>query len=109
MEKIKAGISFVAELDPQDSVEFFLASQLFAVQTLSMNLASRAVKSDQTYDIERHNLNQVAKLMRTFTNQMEALTKYRAKGKQKIIVQHVNVENGGQAIVDDVTQGGGNE
>ena len=53
-----------------------------------------------------NNINRLTKLMRTFTAQVEALNKYRSKGQQKITVQHVNVENGGQAIVGDVTQGG---
>ena len=52
------------------------------------------------------NINQANKLMRTFTAQIEALNKYRTKGKQKITVQHVNVNEGGQAIVGDVKGGG---
>jgi len=30
---------------------------------------------------------------------------YRSSGKQKIVVKHVTVNEGGQAIVGDVTQG----
>ena len=46
------------------------------------------------------------KLMRTFTAQMEALRKHRHGGKQTVTVQHVNVEDGGQAIVGTVEAGG---
>ena len=45
------------------------------------------------------------KLARTFTIQMEALKRYRTGGEQKIIVQHVTIGEGGQAIVGNVTQG----
>jgi len=38
---------------------------------------------------------------------MEALKRYRASSEQKIVVQHVNVSDGGQAIVGNVTTGGG--
>ena len=40
--------------------------------------------------------------MRTFTAQVETLKKYRTGGNQTIQVQHVNVNEGGQAIVGDV-------
>jgi len=47
------------------------------------------------------------KLARTFTAQMEALTRYRGKGQQKMTVEHVHVHQGGQAIVGNVNQEGG--
>jgi hypothetical protein len=46
------------------------------------------------------------KLMRTFTSQMEALRKHRNGGNQKVVVEHVHVHNGGQAIVGNVSHGG---
>jgi hypothetical protein len=42
------------------------------------------------------------KLLRTFTMQLEALQRYRGKGQQKVTVEHVNVNAGGQAIVGTV-------
>jgi hypothetical protein len=47
------------------------------------------------------------KLARTFASQVEALKKYRSAGEQTIKVQHVTVNDGGQAIVGNVSQGGG--
>ena len=47
------------------------------------------------------------KLARTFSSQVEALKKYRSTGEQNIRVQHVNVSEGGQAIVGKVQTGGG--
>ncbi len=46
------------------------------------------------------------KLARTYMAQMEALRKHRNGGKQTVVVQHVNVEDGGQAIVGNVVTGG---
>lgn len=48
-------------------------------------------------------VNALIKLGRTFTTQMEALNRYRSGGEQKVTVQHVNVSEGGQAIVGNVT------
>ena len=49
------------------------------------------------------------KLARTFASQVEALKKYRPAGEQTIKVQHVTVNDGGQAVVGTVTTGGGEE
>jgi len=46
------------------------------------------------------------KLARTFTTQMEALKKYRTGGERKMTVEHVTVNEGGQAIVGNVSRGG---
>jgi hypothetical protein len=43
------------------------------------------------------------KTARTFTIQLEAFKRYRSKGEQKVLVQHVNVSEGGQAIGGDNT------
>ncbi len=104
-----AALASIIEIDPQDSTELMLATQMAAVHTMAMSMASRTMLSDQSVDGVNFNVNRVTKLMRTFTTQMEALNKYRTKGQQKITVQHVNVKDGGQAIVGDVNQGGGNE
>ena len=38
---------------------------------------------------------------------LDALSKHRGKGQQVVRVEHVTVQAGGQAIVGNVTQGGG--
>jgi hypothetical protein len=46
------------------------------------------------------------KLARTFATQLEALKRYRTGGQQKVLVEHVTVHKGGQAIVGNVSHGG---
>ena len=46
------------------------------------------------------------KLARTYAMQMETFKRYRTGGQQKVVVEHVTVNEGGQAIVGAVTQGG---
>ena len=48
-----------------------------------------------------------AKLARTFAAQVEALKRYRSSGEQTMRVEHVTVNNGGQAIVGNVASGAG--
>ena len=49
------------------------------------------------------------RLARTFATQLEALKRYRTGGTQKVTVEHVTVNAGGQAIVGNVAHGGRGE
>jgi len=108
-KKANASMAAILEIDPQDSTELMLATQMVTVHNLTMEMSRRALMSEQTTDGVNFNINRTTKLMRTYMAQMEALNKYRNKGKQQINVQHVNVNDGGQAVIGDVNQGGGNE
>jgi hypothetical protein len=46
------------------------------------------------------------RLSRTYLAQMDALKKYRAKAQQVVRVERVTVNDGGQAIVGELTHGG---
>jgi hypothetical protein len=82
-----------------------LAAQMVAVHTMVMDCSQRAMLKSQTFDGKNMNLNQAVKLMRTYTTQMESLNKYRGKGQQKMTVEHVHVNEGGQAIIGNVEGG----
>jgi len=101
-----AAMAAIIEIDPHDSVELMLSSQMVTVHNISIEMSARVVSEGQSIEGVNTNINRVTKLMRTFTTQVEALSKYRNKGQQKITVQHVNVENGGQAIVGDIHREG---
>ena len=103
-----ATLAAITEMDPQDPTELMLATQRRTVHNTVMNVFSCALKADQPLELAEFFINSATKLMRAYTAQIEALNKYRTKGQQKITVQHVNVNDGGQAIVGDVNQGGGN-
>jgi len=57
--------------------------------------------SERVDQVQAH-YNGYTKLARTYVSQMEALRKHRNGGKQTVTVQHVNVQDGGQAIVGNV-------
>ena len=46
---------------------------------------------------------QAENFMKLFIKQAEALQRHRGKAHQKVTVEHVNVNQGGQAIVGNVT------
>jgi hypothetical protein len=68
----------------------------------------RSMFDEQSVEGVERNINRVTKLMRTFTAQAECLKRYRSNGKQTIQVQHVNVNDGGQAVVGNIQGGGDN-
>src|SRR6266481_924569 len=58
-------------------------------------------------NVRRENLNHAGKLSRTFATLLEALNRHRGKGQQNVVVEHVHVYKGGQAIVGNVGAPGG--
>jgi hypothetical protein len=94
-------------LNPRDEVEGMLLTQILSLQTLGMSCMSRAANPDNaTVHVDR-NVNNLTKLLRLQHETIETLNRYRRKGTQQLVVQHVNVNQGGQAIVGAVQQSGG--
>jgi len=94
-------------IQPQDEIEGMLAIQMVGVHNLAMETLKRAMLGGQSFEGKDVNVSQATKMLRTFIAQMEALKKYRTGGEQKMIVEHVHVNAGGQAVVGVVNQGGG--
>lgn len=103
-EVVNFGLAVIASIKPRDELETMLAAQMAAIHCATMTFARRLnhVESIPQQDSAERTLN---KLARTFTTQMEALKRYRRNdGEQKVVVQHVHVADGGQAIVGTVEQ-----
>jgi hypothetical protein len=101
-------LSMVQGLEPKDPLEAMLATQMAAVQTLTMRHAIQLANSN-TYKGQEHAERVLNKLARTFLSQMETLKRYRTGGEQKVTVQHVSVNDNAQAIVGNVSTGGGGD
>ena len=98
-------LSVVKGIEPRDQVEAMLAAQMAATHGAVMTFARRLknVENIPQQDSAERAYN---KLCRTFTTQIEALKRYRSAGEQTIRVEHVTVNEGGQAIVGNVATGG---
>jgi len=92
---------------PKDAAEALLFTQMAAVHQATMMLARRLNHAENLpqQDASERALN---KLGRTYAAQMDTLKRYRSKG-QTVRVERVTVESGGQAIVGNVTEGGGDD
>src|SRR5581483_1473070 len=98
---------------PQSSTEAMLAAQTIATHEAAMSFLRRAAISEHIPTIESCAL-QANRLMRTFNEQVELMQRLKGKaGQQKVTVEHVHVNAGGQAIVGTVvaakTRGDGDE
>jgi hypothetical protein len=94
-------------LRPQDEFEGMLISRLVALHFQIMKFMKTTILENQTTQGVDLNVNRVAKLTRLYNESFETLMRYRRKGEQRVIVQHVNVEGGAQAIVNNGNMVGG--
>ena len=106
-EQYQAALAAMMGIAPRDEIEGMLAAQMVATHSAAMECYRRSMLDNQTFEGRRENLNQANKLVRSFATLMEALNRHRGKGQQRVTVEHVHVHEGGQAIVGNVTPGGG--
>lgn len=106
--EFNAALAAIDGLQPSDEIEAMLAMQMVATHDVAMNMLTRAKQAEFLHQMQE-NGSLATKLLRTFTAQVEALARLRRGGEQRVIVQHVNVGEGGQAIVGAVNQAGGGQ
>lgn len=101
---IKA-IDLFESIEPGDGIESMLAAQMVGAHHAAMECLRRAMLPNQTFEGRNAALSQAQRLMGLYTQQLAALDKHRGKGQQKITVERVTVQSGGQAIVGNVERG----
>jgi hypothetical protein len=98
---INDALAAATGIGARDEIEGMLATQMVATHIAATRVLRR-LKGSETIVQQNSNGNLAVKLLRTFTMQLEALHRYRGKGQQKVTVEHVHVNAGGQAIVGSV-------
>jgi len=99
-------LSVIRDLAPRDPVERMIAVQMAATHVATIRSARWLANTENIPQVQAHYTG-FNKLARTFAAQVEALRKHRTGGEQRVLVQHVSVSDGGQAIVGNVQHGGG--
>jgi hypothetical protein len=109
-----AALAVIDGVRPKDEIEAMLAAHMVLTNIALLELFARtrgaiAGHIYQGNGIKRLDVlgNLTIKFMRTYTMQVEALTRKRRKGEQTVTVKHVHVHAGGQAVVGIVTNRGG--
>lgn len=105
--------AFMHGLKPRDETEGILIAQMAGTHNLIMEYMKRAMIPGQYLETSNDYTNRAYKLMNIFLKQIETLEKYRGKtSQQKVIVEHVHIHKGGQAVVGHIetkSRGEGNE
>jgi hypothetical protein len=104
-KRIVAAIALMEGIRPQDAIESMLTVQMVATHNAALDCLHRAMLPHQTFEGRNQNLKHGVKLLAIYAQQTAALDKHRGKGQQKVTVEHVHVEAGGQAIVGHVERG----
>jgi hypothetical protein len=103
--ELNVGLAAIDGMRPADEIEAMLAIQMVATHDVAMEMLTRAKQAElMTTSQECGSL--AVKLMRTYTAQVEALARLRRGGEQRVIVRHVSINEGGQAIVGTVNHPG---
>jgi hypothetical protein len=104
-EYLNGLLETLAALKPRDELEAMLMAQMLATNSAAAAFL-RKTNHAATFEQLEVNSGITSRLLRTYALQLEALQRYRSKGKQKVTVRHVHVHAGAQAIVGDVHPGG---
>ena len=107
VRKARAGIAAMSGIGPGDVIEDMVSAQLVSAHHAAMDCYKRAARGGELV-VWREALNQANRLSRTSAALIEALNRHRGKsGQQTVRVEHVTVNDGGQAIVGAVATGAG--
>ena len=98
-------LSFVAALHPTTAIEATLCLQMLASHEAGMKM-SGCLHNSTTRDALSDYSRMMNQTMRTFTAQVEALSKLRTGGKQQVEVRYVYVDARTQTVVNGGPGGG---
>jgi len=104
---LNGSLALIAEMQPRDLTETMLSMQMITCHNQVMSLMRQVTTSDAYLNTEamHPNIKLAERLMRIYTRQMDTLSQYRRKGRQTMVVEHITVKKGGQAIVGNIDQG----
>ena len=100
-------VSTLAEYAPKGIVETQLAVQMAAVHDAAMKFMMLGMNHGQTSEAIDKHMARATRLLRLQLVQIEVWQKLKGKaGQQRVRVEHVHVNQGGQAIVGAVNASG---
>jgi hypothetical protein len=98
-EVLEAALDAAQSIQAGNSLEKMLAHQMAATHRAAMRLLARG-GDDRLPPVEAARLtNAAARMMDVYQAALLTLQKIRTGGKQTVVVQHVQVSDGGQAVI----------
>jgi hypothetical protein len=99
---MNAALAMIEAAAPKDEIEAALAVQMACTHTAAMAVLAKldiAFASEQRVSAFG---TAAARLMRAYATQVEILRRLRSGGHQYVRVEHVHVNDGGQAVIGNV-------
>jgi hypothetical protein len=97
-DAVALGIDTAESINAENALERMLAHQLAASHRQALRLMARIDRVDD--NLEKLRLcNACARLMQIFQDGIRLIDKIRTGGRQLVVVQHVQVSDGGQAVI----------
>jgi hypothetical protein len=99
---MNAALAMVEAAAPKDEIEAALAVQMACTHTAAMAILA---KLDVAFATERRVAafgSAASRLLRAYATQVEVLRRLRSGGQQFMRIEHVHVNDGGQAVIGNV-------
>ncbi len=100
---VNSALALIEAAQPRDEIEAALALQMACSHIAAMAILSRRLEGG--FSTERRTElfgTAAARLLRTYVAQVEAFRRLRHGGSQIVRVEHVHVNEGGQAVIGNV-------
>jgi hypothetical protein len=104
-EAIKIARALLQGMAPRNTEEALLVVQMIGTHNAAMNALRQTGRADLSLEFHKYYANCAVKLRRLFLEEMKALRQERGGGMQQVVVKHVQVNEGGQAIVGHIETG----
>ena len=101
-----AALSLIEAAAPRNEIEGALAVQMACTHAAAMSVLARFRGGGGSEHRVAALATAAARLMRTYSVQVEALRRLRHGGDQYVRVEHVHVNDGGQAVIGNVKTAG---
>jgi hypothetical protein len=106
---VNASLAFIEGAKPRDEPECALVIQMACTHSATMAVLSRLGGGHGGDRSVAAMASAAARLLRAYATQVEALRRLRNGGSQTVRVEHVHVNEGGQAIIGNVQRGVGSD
>jgi hypothetical protein len=104
IQSFAGAFASIGEMAPQNATEAMLATQMIAAHEASLKFLHLSTLEGQHSEYIDANLLRATRLMRLFSQQAETMQKLKGKAAPpNLIVGHVDVHHGGQAILGSAT------
>ncbi len=99
---VNASLAFIEGAKPRNEIECALVIQMACTHSATMAVLSRLGGGHGSDRSVAAMASAAARLLRAYATQVEALRRLRNGGSQTVRVEHVHVNEGGQAVIGNV-------